>query len=174
MKLSKMRQHPRMLATMLAVGIATAGAAYAQDKAITTAPTSLGSAMAPAAGTPDTLTPNRTTIGADGTTKSVTSAGSMGDISAGTSATTAPGASSSTTTSTTTDMGSGSTLMPTKTDSADAAFGKLDSSGKGYITREQVKNLPGFDAMFDRYNAKRDGRLTRDEFAQAWSAYSKS
>lgn len=69
---------------------------------------------------------------------------------------------------------SGASATPTKSDSADSAFSKLDASGKGYVTRDDVRGMTGFDTLFDRYNAKHDGRLTREEFAQAWAAYKAS
>jgi hypothetical protein len=63
------------------------------------------------------------------------------------------------------------TMAPSKTDTADAAFRKLDATGKGYVSRDDVKTLPGFEQVFEKFNTKHDGKLTRDEFAKAWDAY---
>ena len=69
---------------------------------------------------------------------------------------------------------SGTIATPMKSESADSAFSKLDASGKGFVTRDDVRGMTGFDTLFDKYNAKHDGRLTREEFAQAWAAYKAS
>ena len=60
---------------------------------------------------------------------------------------------------------------PSKTDSADTAFGKLDRSGKGYVTLEDVAVLPGFDALFVNADSSHLGRLNLTAFTQAWAAY---
>ena len=55
---------------------------------------------------------------------------------------------------------------------ANSAFRKLDASGKGYLTMDDAKALPGFDKEFQQFDANHDGRLTGAEFKQAWAAYS--
>ncbi len=62
-------------------------------------------------------------------------------------------------------------MAPSKSETADSAFKKLDAGSKGYVTHEDTKALPGFEAMFDKFNTKHDGKLTRDEFARAWTSY---
>jgi len=58
--------------------------------------------------------------------------------------------------------------MPSRTDSANAAWQKLGS--KGYVSKDDVKDLSGFS--FDTADANHDGRLSQDEFSKAWSSYS--
>jgi len=58
--------------------------------------------------------------------------------------------------------------MPSRTDSANAAWQKLGS--KGYVAKDDMKDLPGFS--FDAADANHDGRLSQDEFGKAWSSYS--
>ncbi len=57
--------------------------------------------------------------------------------------------------------------MPSRTESADSAWQKLGS--KGYVTKDDVKDLSGFS--FDAADANHDGRLSQDEFRRAWSTY---
>jgi hypothetical protein len=54
-----------------------------------------------------------------------------------------------------------------RTDSADSAWQKIGS--KGYVTKDDVKDLSGFS--FEAADANHDGRLTQDEFRRAWQAY---
>ncbi len=58
--------------------------------------------------------------------------------------------------------------IPSRTDSANAAWQKLGS--KGYVAKGDVKDLPGFS--FDSADANHDGRLSQGEFGKAWSTYS--
>lgn len=60
---------------------------------------------------------------------------------------------------------------PGKAESADSAFKKLDIGGKGYVTAEDVAQMPGFDKAFQAADVKRSGRLTLNEFRKAWSMY---
>ena len=60
---------------------------------------------------------------------------------------------------------------PSKAETADAAFKKLDASGRGYVTAEDVKSLSGFDKAFQSNDANHDGKLTADEFKKAWQEY---
>jgi hypothetical protein len=62
-------------------------------------------------------------------------------------------------------------MPPSKSEMADSAFKKLDTAGEGYVTRDDTKGLPGFDLVFDKFDAKHDGKLTADQFAKAWTAY---
>lgn len=60
--------------------------------------------------------------------------------------------------------------MPTKSDNAQSAFKMIDSANRGYVTKEEMDRLSGFSG-FDAADANRDGRLTNEEFAKAWSTY---
>jgi hypothetical protein len=61
--------------------------------------------------------------------------------------------------------------VPSKTDSADTAFKKLDRSKKGYVTLEDVAVLPGFATAFTNADSTHLGRLNLVAFTRAWSAY---
>jgi hypothetical protein len=61
--------------------------------------------------------------------------------------------------------------MPSKTDSADVAFKKLDRSAKGYVTLEDVAGLPGFATAFTNADSSHLGRLNLTAFTRAWTAY---
>ena len=60
---------------------------------------------------------------------------------------------------------------PSKAESADAAFKKLDSSGKGYVTMNDTKSLSGFEKAFRDNDANHDGKLSSDEFKKAWQEF---
>jgi hypothetical protein len=60
---------------------------------------------------------------------------------------------------------------PSKAETADAAFKKLDASGKGYVTMDDTKSLSGFDKAFQSADMNHDGKLTADEFKKAWQDY---
>jgi len=61
--------------------------------------------------------------------------------------------------------------VPSKSDSADAAFNKLDRSGKGYVTWEDVAGLPNFASAFANADSTHLGRLNLVGFTKAWTAY---
>jgi hypothetical protein len=63
-------------------------------------------------------------------------------------------------------------IPPSRSELPDSAFRKLDVAGKGYVTRDDTKELEGFDAVFQQNDGNHDGRLTHDEFKRAWSTYS--
>jgi hypothetical protein len=63
-----------------------------------------------------------------------------------------------------------SSMAPSKSDTADSAFQKLDAAKAGYVTKEQAAKLNGFD--FTQADKNKDGKLDRDEFNAAWGAYS--
>jgi hypothetical protein len=63
-------------------------------------------------------------------------------------------------------------IAPGRSELPDAAFGKLDASNKGYVTKDEVRSLDGFN--FDAYDRDRDGKLSRDEFMHGWKDYSGS
>jgi len=61
--------------------------------------------------------------------------------------------------------------VPTKTDSADEAFKKLDRGAKGYVTWEDIAALPDFATAFANADSTHLGRLNLVGFTQAWTAY---
>jgi len=61
---------------------------------------------------------------------------------------------------------------PSKAESPDMAFKKLDMGGKGYITKDETNALSGFDKAFQDNDANHDGKLTQAEFGKAWAEYS--
>jgi len=61
---------------------------------------------------------------------------------------------------------------PSKAESPDTAFRKLDYSGKGYVTKDDTSALSGFEKAFQDNDANHDGKLTADEFRKAWSEFS--
>ena len=61
--------------------------------------------------------------------------------------------------------------VPSKTDSAETAFKKLDRSGKGYVTWDDIAGLPDFATAFANADSTHLGRLNLIGFTQAWSAY---
>jgi EF hand domain-containing protein len=62
-------------------------------------------------------------------------------------------------------------VPPNKAELADSAFKKLDAGGKGYVTLDDVKDLPNFDKAFEVADANHDGKLTPAEFKKAWAIY---
>ena len=63
-------------------------------------------------------------------------------------------------------------VPPGKSETPDSAFRKLDPSTKGYVSKDDAAQLPGFDAAFQRADADKDGKLSQSEFNQAWAIYS--
>ena len=63
-------------------------------------------------------------------------------------------------------------IAPSRSETADSAFKKLDAANKGYLTKDDVKVMAGFEKMFDANDANHDGHLALDEFKKAWTAYS--
>lgn len=61
--------------------------------------------------------------------------------------------------------------IPSRTTSAAQAFGMLDRSRLGYVTRADTDRVTGF-VGFDNADSNRDGQLTPAEFATAWRFYS--
>ncbi len=61
--------------------------------------------------------------------------------------------------------------VPSKTDSADTAFKKLDRDAKGYLTLDDVAVLPDFATAFTNADSSHLGRLNLVAFTQAWTAY---
>jgi hypothetical protein len=61
--------------------------------------------------------------------------------------------------------------LPSKTDSVEAAFKKLDRSAKGYVILEDVAALPGFATPFTNADSSHLGRLNLIGFTRARTAY---
>jgi hypothetical protein len=67
--------------------------------------------------------------------------------------------------------GNADSRVPSKSDSAETAFKKLDRSAKGYLTLEDVAVLPGFATPFTNADSSHLGRLNLIGFTRAWTAY---
>jgi len=63
-------------------------------------------------------------------------------------------------------------VVPSKQEIPAMAFDKLDPGKRGFITRTETANLPGFESAFQQADENNDGRLSQDEFARAWAIYS--
>jgi hypothetical protein len=62
-------------------------------------------------------------------------------------------------------------IVPSKAEMPDSAFRKLDPTGKGYVSKDDIKQLDGFDKAFEQADANQDGKLNEGEFDQAWASY---
>jgi len=62
-------------------------------------------------------------------------------------------------------------IIPSKAELPDAAFKKLDAGGKGYVSKQDVRELSGFNNSFELADVNKDGKLTPDEFKKAWANY---
>ena len=65
----------------------------------------------------------------------------------------------------------GKAVAPNRQETAESAFKKLDATGKGYLTLDDVAVLPGFDKAFQAADVSKSGKLTLADFKKAWSAY---
>ena len=65
-------------------------------------------------------------------------------------------------------------ITPSRAELPASAFTKLDAMQRGYVTREDVRQLEGFEAAFRAGDQNGDGRLTPSEFNAAWGVYSGS
>ncbi|HEX4885187.1 MAG TPA: EF-hand domain-containing protein [Casimicrobiaceae bacterium] len=63
-------------------------------------------------------------------------------------------------------------ITPSRAELPASAFTKLDSNQRGYVTREDARQLDGFDAAFRAADQDGDGRLNASEFNAAWALYS--
>ena len=62
-------------------------------------------------------------------------------------------------------------VPPSELNNADAVFNELDFGRRGYVTRQDTKDLIGFDEAFRAVDTKGSGKLTRAQFRKAWSLY---
>ena len=60
--------------------------------------------------------------------------------------------------------------MPARTETADAAWTKLDASHRGYLTAEDVSQLKDFN--FQAADKNHDGKIDATEFKSGWASYS--
>lgn len=63
-------------------------------------------------------------------------------------------------------------VVPGKYELPDSAFKKLDPTGKGYVAKEDIKELVGFERIFDEVDSARTGKLDHAQFVTAWKQYS--
>jgi hypothetical protein len=59
---------------------------------------------------------------------------------------------------------------PARSDDAQTAFRALDPTNRGFVTRADTDKISGF-LGFDNADADRDGRLTPEEFQNAWKFF---
>jgi len=67
-----------------------------------------------------------------------------------------------------------SAAPPSETDpnaQVSAKFRQLDRNANGYLEKDEVSHLRGYDAAFDQADENRDGRLDPGEFIKADSLY---
>lgn len=64
-------------------------------------------------------------------------------------------------------------VVPNKSALPSPAFEMLDTSRRGFVTRDDVAKLPGFDSAFQQADENNDGRLSESEFTRAWMNYSR-
>ncbi len=62
-------------------------------------------------------------------------------------------------------------IVPNTAELPDSAFAKLDANNKGYVTLDDVAQLPGFESAFRQADQNHDGRLNPSEFDSAWAIY---
>jgi len=62
-------------------------------------------------------------------------------------------------------------VQPSELKSADAVFNELDVSQRGYVTRQETKDLVGFGNAFRAVDTQGSGKLTRAQFRKAWELY---
>jgi hypothetical protein len=63
-------------------------------------------------------------------------------------------------------------VVPSKAELPDAAFKKLDATGKGYVTLEDAHGLDGFEKAFAAADPRHTGKLRYEQFKKAWTMYS--
>jgi len=64
-------------------------------------------------------------------------------------------------------MGSAFAADASETGAPSAEFKKLDVNHDGYLSREEVRKIRGFEKAFKEADENRDGRLDVDEFVKA-------
>lgn len=61
-------------------------------------------------------------------------------------------------------------VAPSRSESGQSAFAKLDMKHRGYVNSEDVSQLQGFN--FKNADKNSDGKLDATEFNAAWALYS--
>ena len=61
--------------------------------------------------------------------------------------------------------------IPSKSETAMEAYGKLNRNHAGYLTWDDVRHLEGFETAFQQADQNHDGRLSPAEFNSAWAMY---
>jgi len=64
--------------------------------------------------------------------------------------------------------------IPSRSETAMEAYGKLNRSNAGYLTWDDVRQLEGFETAFQQADQNHDGRLSPAEFNSAWAMYTGS
>ena len=64
--------------------------------------------------------------------------------------------------------------IPSRSETAMEAYGKLNRANAGYLTWDDVRHLEGFETAFQQADQNHDGRLTPAEFNSAWAMYTGS
>lgn len=59
-----------------------------------------------------------------------------------------------------------------RNDNATTAFRALDPMNRGYVTRADIDKIDGFTG-FDNADTDRDGRLSSEEFYNAWRNFAR-
>lgn len=62
-------------------------------------------------------------------------------------------------------------VAPKNLESAESVFRALDINKRGYVTRDETKDLLGFEDAFRAVDKRNSGRLTLEQFRKAWSIY---
>lgn len=62
-------------------------------------------------------------------------------------------------------------VPPKSLESAESVFRELDINKRGYVTRDETKDLLGFEDAFRAVDKRNSGRLTLEQFRKAWSIY---
>ena len=64
--------------------------------------------------------------------------------------------------------------VPSRSETAMEAYGKLNRNNAGYLTWDDVRHLDGFETAFQQADQNRDGRLSPAEFNSSWAMYTGS
>lgn len=62
-------------------------------------------------------------------------------------------------------------IPPSRSELPGSAFKKLDVAQKGYVTRDDVRELQGFGKAFDAADTRGSGQLDAEQFKRAWESY---
>ena len=68
-------------------------------------------------------------------------------------------------------LAANSAVAADKTAVQNPKFVKLDKDRDGYLSRQEIEKVPGYEKAFNEADDDRDGRLNRDEFLKAEANY---